>query len=260
MIGAVISFGCTLVGLFAGFLFALIGMGPGMIIVSSLHLMCGYDLKKAATGSLFLLIPVSISSVTAHFYYSNTFSPSIPWILCGSLIGVDLGLFLRRKLSPRTLRILFTIFLTLVIFRHFSNLLEISIPLATFDFNFDWYHHMITGCLASTLSASMGIGGGVLIMTTYFGVLGFPVKEVAVTSACVVSLNTSLSSFKSRKILYWDSNLSLILSFGLVGAFLGGLTSSRVSEEALRWLVGGFLVVVLLNMVRGLLKDQKVRE
>ena len=66
MIGKMIQFGCSVVGLLAGFVFALIGMGPGMIIVSSLHLMCGYDLKKAATGSLFLLIPVSVASVVSQ--------------------------------------------------------------------------------------------------------------------------------------------------------------------------------------------------
>lgn len=251
MIEKMIQFGCSIVGLLAGFVFALIGMGPGMIIVSSLHIMCGYDLKKAATGSLFLLIPVSISSVISHYLYSDSFASFIPWILCGSLVGVDLGLLIRKKSSSRTLRIMFTVFLCLVILRHFSKLLEIPMTTLVISLQFEWYHHLVIGCLASSLSACMGIGGGVLIMASYFGLLGFPVKEVAVTSACVVCLNSILSSFKSRKELYWDRNLTNILCFGLAGAFIGGLVSSRVSDIFIAWLVGGFLIIVLFNMIRG---------
>ena len=254
--GKMIQFGCSVVGLLAGFVFALIGMGPGMIIVSSLHLMCGYDLKKAATGSLFLLIPVSVASVVSHYLYSDSFSPFIPWILCGSLVGVDLGLLIRKRSSSKTLRLIFTIFLCLVILRHFSKLLELPVAPILISTPFEWYHHIMIGGLASLLSACMGIGGGVLIMASYFGLLGFPVKEVAVISACVVCLNSILSSFKSRKDLYWDRNLTNILSSGLIGAFVGGLVSSKVSEDFIAWLVGGFLLIVFFNMIKSLFEQR----
>lgn len=250
---SVIFAGCSLVGFFAGYIFALMGMGPGMMIVPTLHLLCRYDLKKAVTGSLLLLVPVSLGSALSHHLHSNPFSAYILWILPGSLIGIDLGLMLRRRLSSRTLKMIFCVFLALILIRHWGQILDWPLPLPSFEIRFEWYHHILIGCLASTLAASMGIGGGVLIMTTYFGVLGFPARETAVASACVVCLNSCLSSYKSRTELYWNKNLTIILGCGLLGAFTGGMTASQISEDTLRLLVGGFLLIVFFNMIRGLL-------
>ena len=55
------------VGFVAGLIFTLIGMGPGLVIVSSLHLIFQYQMKKAIIGSLLLLVPISAFSAILHY-------------------------------------------------------------------------------------------------------------------------------------------------------------------------------------------------
>lgn len=101
----------TLVGLIAGLISGLFAAGGGMIVVPALiHIFKLEDAKARAT-SVFAILPMVVAS--GIFYYKSNY---IDWnigIKCaiGGIIGGAIGAKLLKKISTRTLRILFVIFL-----------------------------------------------------------------------------------------------------------------------------------------------------
>lgn len=98
-------------GLIAGLISGLFAAGGGMIVVPALiHLFKLEDAKARAT-SIFAILPMVITS--GIFYYKNDY---IDWnlgIKCaiGGTIGGIIGAKLLKKMSTKTLKIMFLIFL-----------------------------------------------------------------------------------------------------------------------------------------------------
>jgi len=100
-----------LVGLIAGLISGLFAAGGGMIVVPSLiHIFKLEDAKARAT-SVFAILPMVVAS--GIFYYKSNFVDWNLGIKCaiGGIIGGVIGAKLLKKISSRTLRILFVIFL-----------------------------------------------------------------------------------------------------------------------------------------------------
>lgn len=98
-------------GLIAGLISGLFAAGGGMIVVPALiHLFKLEDAKARAT-SVFAILPMVIAS--GIFYYRNDY---IDWnlgIKCalGGTIGGIIGAKLLKKMSTKTLKIMFLMFL-----------------------------------------------------------------------------------------------------------------------------------------------------
>ena len=98
-------------GLIAGLISGLFAAGGGMIVVPALiHLFKLEDAKARAT-SIFAILPMVITS--GIFYYKNDY---IDWnlgIKCaiGGTIGGIIGAKLLKKMSTKTLKIMFLMFL-----------------------------------------------------------------------------------------------------------------------------------------------------
>ncbi len=98
-------------GLIAGLISGLFAAGGGMIVVPALiHLFKLEDAKARAT-SVFAILPMVITS--GIFYYRNDY---IDWnlgIKCalGGTIGGIIGAKLLKKMSTKTLKIMFLMFL-----------------------------------------------------------------------------------------------------------------------------------------------------
>ncbi len=100
-----------LVGLIAGMISGLFAAGGGMIVVPALiHIFKLEDAKARAT-SVFAILPMVVAS--GIFYYKNDFVDWNLGIKCaiGGIVGGIIGAKLLKKISTKTLRILFIIFL-----------------------------------------------------------------------------------------------------------------------------------------------------
>lgn len=99
------------IGVISGVISGLFAAGGGMIVVSALiHIFKLEDAKARAT-SVFAILPMVV--VSGLFYYKKDY---IDWnlgIKCaiGGIIGGIIGAKLLKKMSSKTLRILFVIFL-----------------------------------------------------------------------------------------------------------------------------------------------------
>lgn len=99
------------VGLIAGLISGLFAAGGGMIVVPALIHIFKLEDSKARATSVFAILPMVIAS--GIFYYRNDYINWSLGIKCaiGGIIGGIIGAKLLNKISTRTLRILFVIFL-----------------------------------------------------------------------------------------------------------------------------------------------------
>ncbi len=106
-----------LIGLLAGLVSGFFATGGGMIVVPSLVYLLGVEEGKARANSLFIILPMVITS--GIFYYSNDY---INWKIgiltaIGGIIGGFLGAKYLKKIPDIYLKLSFTIFLIYISIR-----------------------------------------------------------------------------------------------------------------------------------------------
>lgn len=108
------------VGLGAGVLSGMFGIGGGLIIVPALVILFGFEQKTATGTSLFaLLLPVGIFAVLdyasrnkVHWWYGFLITP-------GLLLGAKVGAWMTRGLSDLMLKRVYAAFLVVVAIYYF---------------------------------------------------------------------------------------------------------------------------------------------
>src|SRR5258705_5818555 len=103
------------IGLAAGILGGLIGVGGGIIIVPSLIYFLGFSQKEASGTSLgILLLPVGILGVL-QFYKAGYVDMRTVWLVSfGFLVGSYFGSKIALKFSQETVRKIFAIVMILI--------------------------------------------------------------------------------------------------------------------------------------------------
>ena len=101
----------ALMALVIGILSGIVGVGGGFLIVPTLVLLMGLDMKKAVGTSLFVICINSFSGVIGHF---KLYPP--PWEIIGKFIvfsglGMLIGVFLSQKIDATRLKKIFSYFL-----------------------------------------------------------------------------------------------------------------------------------------------------
>lgn len=99
------------IGLLAGILSGLFGVGGGVVMVPLQTLFLGETIKSAVRTSLGAIVPIAISGLAQHAYNNN-----VLWVagLClglGGIVGAQAGTRLLPKLSDQTVNRLFKSFL-----------------------------------------------------------------------------------------------------------------------------------------------------
>jgi uncharacterized membrane protein YfcA len=102
-------------GLAAGLVGGMFGIGGGLIMVPALYFLFGFDLKTATGTSLFAqLLPVAILGVREYWQRGEVALGSGLWIALGLFGGSILGAKLTGALSPANMKRLYGVFLVLV--------------------------------------------------------------------------------------------------------------------------------------------------
>jgi uncharacterized membrane protein YfcA len=101
-------------GLFAGVLAGLYGVGGGILFVPTLVLVFGLDQVDAEATSLLAVLPTVAAGAWQHQRYGNVRWRAAAVIGCAAIVGVELGVFVARALPEQTLRRLFGVFVLLV--------------------------------------------------------------------------------------------------------------------------------------------------
>ena len=102
------------IGLFAGALGGLFGVGGGLIFVPALVLLFGFGQVEAEATSLLAIIPVVLAGTWRQHLYGNVRWRAALIIGLVAIGGVELGVLTAKSLAEETLQRLFGVLLLVV--------------------------------------------------------------------------------------------------------------------------------------------------
>lgn len=102
------------IGLGAGVLSGLFGVGGGIILVPGMVLLAGMAQQRASATSLASIVPIA---AVGAFIFGRSDSVDLPAagvLIVGSLVGVQVGARLMKRIGDDRLRIGFAIFMIVI--------------------------------------------------------------------------------------------------------------------------------------------------
>lgn len=241
------------IGLFAGVLAGMFGIGGGVVIVPALIIFLGYQLSSASGTSLAaLLLPVSIFA-TMQYYKAGFLSiKTSAKIALGLVTGVFFGAKIALSVDPFIMKSLYGVFL-LYTFYNFADLKSFftkNKQSSGLDVDENVEDKTLAllglGLLAGVLSGMFGIGGGLIITPFLMGVLKFSPKKAIGTSLGALLAPVGLPGV----IAYQQAdNLNILvacgIAFGLVfGSIAGAKITIGMSSKKIKTTYGYFLLVI----------------
>ena len=119
-------------GVFAGFVSGLLGIGSGVVIVPTLVLLFSFGQKNAQGTALAVMVPMTLVGALRYGRNPaiNINGAVVALIICGALVGVLIGTGLVGRLPGYALRRIFAICLFIVAVRMFVGS---SVPKQPFE-------------------------------------------------------------------------------------------------------------------------------
>ena len=152
----------VLVGLVAGLLSGLFGVGGGVLIVPALVLLLRYEQRRATGTSLAAIIPTAAVGVISY-----ATSGDVAWIpalilAAGAVIGAQGGSWLLPRVPVAALQLTFAIFMVAVIVSLF-----LVIPSRDDELELTALTGIllaVLGLVTGVLSGLLGVGGGIIVV------------------------------------------------------------------------------------------------
>jgi uncharacterized membrane protein YfcA len=252
--------GLLILGVAAGVLSGMFGIGGGVVIVPVLVTFLGFDFLSATGTSLAaLLMPVGIFAVIAYYRAGKLKIPVSMWVGVGLIFGSWAGANIAFALPVKILQMLYGFFLLYASWRFTEPrkwLAEIrhnappTAPPET-ETNAAWYALLGVGLVAGVSSGLFGIGGGLVIVPILVALFHFDQKVAVGTSLGALLLPVSLPAV----LTYYNEGklqlaTGLLVAVGLIiGAFGGAKIALSLPSSTVKRLYGIFLLVVALRFI-----------
>lgn len=101
----------VVIGLAAGFLAGLLGVGGGVLMVPAMVLLLGFDQHVAQGTSLLVIIPAALSGSYTHYRNGRLVLRDAAFLAAGGVIGAVVGSLTALSIEDELLRRLFAGFL-----------------------------------------------------------------------------------------------------------------------------------------------------
>lgn len=102
------------IGVAAGFLAGLLGIGGGLLMVPAMVLLLGFDQHVAQGTSLVVIIPAALAGTYSHYRNGRVSIRDAAFLAAGGVAGALLGSTSALSVDDALLRRLFGIFLVVV--------------------------------------------------------------------------------------------------------------------------------------------------
>ena len=237
-----------LVGLVAGLLGSMFGLGGGFLMVPLLA-MAGVDVRVAIGTSSAAILFNAVSAVVAYSKYRYVVYRAGLIISATAVATAYLGAKLTRVVDVHVLKVLFGLVLIYVAVR---VALVRGGDRGVENYKLTWIpktYLAVTsgGLLAGLVAGLLGVGGGV-INVPLLTFLGVPMHNAVATSTLAIAITSTSSAVTHYTIGNVDLQLLALLAPTLVvGAQLGAATAKRLRSPTLRRGFAAILVFIALR-------------
>ena len=192
---------CIGVGLAAGLLSGLFGVGGGTVIVPMLVLLLRFDQRLAAGTSLAAIVPTASVGVISYAVHG-----SVAWIpalilAAGAVIGAQIGSWLLARIPQNALRWGFVGFLVVVIVMLFivvpSREAVLELTLAS------GIGLAVLGLFTGVMAGLLGVGGGVIVVPALiflFGTSDLIAKGTSLLMMIPTAISGTVGNVKRRNV------------------------------------------------------------
>ncbi len=248
--------GAAGVGLLAGLLSGLFGVGGGILIVPGLVLLLRMDQRIAHGTSLAAIIPIAVAGVAGY-----AIDDAVDWaagalLIIGAAGGALVGTTALRAISENWLRGLFAGFLVLAAARLFFPVAE---AMGRGPIDASAVAGLVgIGVLSGSVAGLLGVGGGIVIVPAL--VLLFSLADpVAKGTSLLVIIPTGLVGTISN-VRAGNANLpvaAVVGALGVVSAFGASQLSTALPVRLSRVLFAILLLAVAAQLVLRLRRGEE---
>ncbi len=235
----------------ASFLFAMLGLGGGMVYVPALN-WSGYDLIKVALPLGLLLNGLNTSFALIQFGRKKL----VDWkggifMAISALIASPLGAYASNFINQGNLKLLFAV---AVLFAAIRMLMQANKkePEEKAELKKRIIIGVIVGLSVGFLGGLLGIGGG-FIFAPVLMALGYKTKEAAATTAFVVTFS-SFSGYLGHAAqgdMNWPLTLILVAAV-IIGSQLGArFMSDRAKPKMVKKIYAIVLIIIAIKFSWG---------
>lgn len=238
---------CVGIGLLAGLLSGLFGVGGGTVIVPFLVLFLRFDQRLAAGTSLAAIVPIATVGVISYAVHG-----SVAWIpalllAAGAVVGAQIGTWLLPRLSLTVLRWAFVGFLVAVIVSLF-----IVIPSRDAELVLTWLSGaalIVLGVVTGVMSGLIGVGGGIIVvpaLMVLFGTSDLVAKGTSLLMMIPTAVSGTFGNVRRR-------NVDLVAA-AIVGVAactttaLGAWAATLIDPFVGNMLFAAYLVIIAVQM------------
>ena len=234
-------FAILAIGLGAGLLGSLFGIGGGLFIVPALTLLFGLSPTEAAAASLVGIVATSVGG-TVYYLDKGVTNIRLGLLLeistvIGAVIGAAVSGYLEEWL-------IMSIFTAVIVISGIRMILNRSADVPGKDDGEFVMHDIRTGedvrydienvpggfalcSVAGVISSLTGVGGGVIKVPIMNMMMGVPIKAATATSSYMIGI----TAFSGALIYFLNGQVLLdVAAFVAVGTFIGAVAGSRISR------------------------------
>ena len=237
----------VVVGLAAGFLSGLFGVGGGILMVPALVLLLHFQQRLAHGTSLAAVLPIAISGVVGFALEDSVDWPVAAALVVGAMGGAVIGTHALQRLSPTALG------------RAFALVMIISAARLVFD-DPDASGRAalslvgiavlaLVGLLSGTLAGLLGVGGGVVMVPAMIILFGVPAAVAKGTSLAVIVPTSVVATQRNLRNRNADLRTAAIVGVaGIASAYAASQISVGLDERVSNAMFAALLAFVAVRM------------
>jgi uncharacterized membrane protein YfcA len=238
----------VLVGLAAGFLSGLFGVGGGVLMVPALVLVVGMGQRLAHGTSLGAIVPIALAGVIGYAVAGEVdWAASLCLVAGAAVVGAPLGTHLLRVLPVRVLAGVFSVVLLVAAVRMILGDVD---PTGRGDLSPATVAALVAvGVLAGTLSGLLGVGGGVIMVPALIVLLGIPAAVAKGSSLAVIIPTAVVGTQRNRAHDNVDLRVAVVLGLsGVVSSYGASQLSVGLDERLSNRLFAALLIAAAIKL------------
>jgi uncharacterized membrane protein YfcA len=238
----------AILGLVAGFLGGLFGVGGGILIVPALVLFMHMDQRLAHGTSLAAVLPIAVASLIGYALAGKVDWPVGALLAAGAVGGAVIGTHILHVLPQRVLGYVFAGFLLLTAVRlildHASALGRSELTVGRGALL------MLIGVITGILAGLLGVGGGIVMVPAMIVLYGIPSAVAKGTSLFVILPTSIMGTWRNRRKRNVDLRVAAAVGLGgVVSSFPAALIAARMDESLSNVLFALLLLFVAARML-----------
>ena len=257
--------GYLALGLVAGLLGSLLGLGGGVLIVPGLTLLFGFPIKTAIAASVIAVVANSLAGSVVYVQKGFTNIKLAMVLEITTTLGAVTGGLVAVWISGRWLYGIFALVAVYMVYamrrppmsetaRQSNGVLHATFtdPALGREVSYSVQRvpsGLFSGAIAGVLSSLLGIGGGVVKVPVMSQVMGVPIKAATATSTFMIGITTATAA-----IVYYGHDLiipslAIPVALGAVaGAQAGSHLGARTKSAVIRLMFQLLLLFIAVQM------------